>query len=217
MTTKRRAEATTGPAQLPEVDTRDSGLAVSAFYDSRNAGTFATDGVAAAIEYLNADDALGGDREWERIEAGVRTSIPVGNHFMWVSVAGGADLGDELPADRAFALGGPRTLPAYELDELRARSYVLAGVDFFWRLKELVAVKNQAIYGGLGVQAAGLYDRVDRVDDGEIYGLSGYLGGPTPIGTLVLGAGVASDSWSVWLSLGRPIGKGSILDNGLFR
>ena len=147
----------------------------------------------------------------------MRTSIPVGNHFMWVSVAGGTDLGDELPADRAFSLGGPRTLPAYELDELRARSYALAGVDFFWRLKELVAVKNQAIYGGLGVQAVGLYDRVDRVDDGEIYGLSGYLGGPTPIGTLVLGAGVASDSWSVWLSLGRPIGKGSILDNGLFR
>ena len=136
VTTNRRAEATTGPPQLPEVDTRDAGLDVSAFYDSRNAETFATQGVAAAIEYLNADDALGGDREWERIEAGVRTSIPVGNHFMWVSVAGGADLGEELPADRAFSLGGPRTLPAYELDELRARSYVLAGVDFFWRLKD---------------------------------------------------------------------------------
>ena len=217
VTTKRRAQATTGPAQLPEVDARDAGLAVSAFYDSRNADTFATEGLAAAIEYLHADDALGGDREWERIEAGVRTSIPIGKNFMWVGVAGGADLGDELPADRAFSLGGQRTLPAYELDELRARSYVLAGIDFFWRLKELVAVKNQAIYAGLGVQAAGVYDRIDRVDDGEIVGLSGYLGGPTPIGSLVLGAGVASDSWSVWLSLGRPVGNGSILDNGLFR
>ena len=58
-----------------------------------------------------ADDALGGDREWERIEAGVRTAIPVGKHFMWVSLAGGADLGDELPADRAFSLGGPSDAP----------------------------------------------------------------------------------------------------------
>ena len=80
-----------------------------------------------------------------------------------------------------------------------------------------MAVKNQAIYGGIGVQAAGVYDRVDSVDDDEIFGLSGYLGGPTPIGTLVLGAGVASDSWAVWLSLGRPLGRGSILDNGLFQ
>ena len=114
-------------------------------------------------------------------------------------------------------MGGPRTLPAYELDELRARSYALAGVDFLWRIKELVSIKKQAIYAGFGVQAAGLYDRVDPVDDGEVYGLSAYLGGPTPIGTLVLGAGVASDSWGVWLSLGRPVGNGSILDNGLFQ
>ena len=109
------------------------------------------------------------------------------------------------------------TLPAYQLDEVRARSYALADASFLWRIKELVAVKNQAIYAGLGVQAASFYDRVDPVDDGEIYGLSGYLGGPTPIGTLILGVGVASDSWGVWLSLGRPVGKGSILDNDLFR
>ena len=215
--TERRAEAQTGLSQLPEIDTRDAGLAVSAFYDSRNTDAFATKGVAAAIEYLYTDDALGGDREWERIEAGVRTAIPVGKHFMWFSLAGGADLGDELPADRAFSLGGPMTLPAYQLDEVRARSYALADVSFLWRIKELVAVKNQAIYAGLGVQAAGLYDRVDPVDDGEIYGLSGYIGGPTPIGSLILGVGVASDSWGVWISLGRPIGKGSILDHDLFR
>ena len=211
------AEAQTGLSQLPEIDTRDAGLAVSALYDSRNASTFATDGVAAAIEYQYADDALGGDRDWERIEAGVRTAIPVGKHVMWLSLAGGADLGDDLPADRAFSLGGPNSLPAYQLDEVRARSYALANVNFLWRIKELVAVKNQAIYGGVGVQVAGLYDRVDPVADDEIFGLSGYIGGPTPIGTLVLGVGVAPDSWGVWLSLGRPVGDGSILDNGLFQ
>ena len=217
VTTQRRAEVKTGLPDLPEVDTRDAGLMVSAFFDTRNAARVATEGVAAAIEYLQADDALGGDRDWERIEAGMRIAIPVGKNNMWISLAGGADLGDELPADRAFSLGGPTTLPAYQLDELRARSYALADVNFIWRLKELVAVKNQAIYGGIGVQAMGVYDRVDTVDDDEIFGLSGYLGGPTPIGTLVLGAGVASDSWAVWLSLGRPIGRGSILDSGLFQ
>ena len=217
VTSKRRAEVQTGLTQLPEVDARDAGIAVSAFHDSRNSVRAATEGVAAAVEYIRSDDSLGGDREWERIEAGMRTAIPVGKNYMWISLAGGADLGDELPADRAFSLGGPTTLPAYQLDELRARSYALADVNFVWRLKELVAVKNQAIYGGIGVQAVGVYDRVDSVDDDEIFGLSGYLGGPTPIGTLVLGAGFASDSWAVWLSLGRPIGRGSILDGGLFQ
>ena len=215
--TDRRAEAQTGPARLPEIDTRDAGLSFTAFYDSRDAATFATQGLAAAVEYLQADSSLGSDRDWERVEGGVRTTLPIGKNLMWISLAGGTDLGDELPGDRAFSLGGPRTLPAYQLDELRVRSYVLADVNFLWRLKELVPVKNQAIYGGLGLQAGSLHDRVDPVDDGEIYGISGYIGGPTPIGTLALGVGLATDSWGVWLSLGRPIGKGSILDDGLFR
>ena len=81
-----------------------------------------------------------------------------------------------------------------------------------WRIKELVAVKNQAIYGGLGVQAAGVYDRVDPVDDDEIFGLSGYIGGPTPIGTLVLGVGVAPDSWACLAIVGSTGGQG--LDTG---
>jgi hypothetical protein len=41
-----------------------------------------------------------------------------------------------------------------------------------WRLVTLVAVKNQAIYAGLGLQWAGLYDRVLANDDKELNGVS---------------------------------------------
>jgi hypothetical protein len=136
---------------------------------------------------------------------------------MWVGLAGGTDLDSDLPGDRVFALGSPRTLPAYQLYELRVRSYWLGEANFLWRLKDLVPVKNQAIYGGFGLQAAGLYDRVDLVPDGEVYAASAYLGGPTPIGTFTLGIGLAEDNFGFWLSLGRPVGRGAILDQGLFR
>jgi NTE family protein len=216
-TSKRRAEAQTGLAQLPEGDFRDAGMMLSAKYDSKDAATFATHGLAAAVEYQRVDDSLGSDRNWERIEAGLRTAVPIGKNLIWISVAGGTDLGDRLPGDRAFSLGGPRTLPAYQHDELRVRGYWLVDASFLWHLKDLVPLKNQAIYGGLGLQAGALYDRVDLVKDDEVYGVSAYLAGPTPIGTFTLGVGAASDSWGVWLSLGRPVGKGSILDDGLFR
>lgn len=217
LASQRRAKVQTGIEQLPEADFLDAGMTVTARYDSRNAATFATRGIAAAVEYDRVDDSLGSYRDWERIEAGFRTPLPVGKNLMWISLAAGADLGDDLPADRAFSLGGPGTLPGFQHDELRVREYWLAQASFLWRLKELVAVKNQAIYGGFGLQAAGLYDRADLVEDDEIYGASAYLAGPTPIGTFTLGVGAASDSWSIWLSLGRPVGKGSILDDGLFR
>ena len=222
--TRRRAEVQTGisqlpeiDARLPEIDTRDAGLMASAMYDSRERVTFARHGMAVEVQYLQSDESLGGDRDWSRIEAGLRRAVPFGNNAMWVGVAGGTDLGDDLPGDRAFSLGGPKTLAAYRFDELRARGYWLADVSFLWRLVDLVPVKNQAIYGGFGLQAAGLYDRVDRVEDGEVYSASAYLGGPTPIGTFTFGIGAAEDSWAFWLSLGRPVGSGSILDQGIFR
>ena len=81
---------------------------ISARYDSRDAAPFATSGIAAAVEYQMMDDSLGSDRDWESVEAGFRTALPFGKNVMWLSLAGGTDLGDELPGDRAFSLGGPR-------------------------------------------------------------------------------------------------------------
>jgi outer membrane protein assembly factor BamA len=180
--------------------------------------TFATEGFAAQVRYQQSDESLGADRDWNRIEAGVRAPVDLGRYAMWISLAGGTSIGDDtLPADRAFLLGGPRSLPAFQFDELRPRGYWLVNTMFLWRLKELVAVKNQTIFGGFGLQAAGLYDRVDRVPDGEVYGASAFIGGATPLGALTLGVAGAEESWAFWLTLGRPIGRGSILDEGVFR
>ena len=225
LNTGRRAETQTGIAQLqeidarlPEFDGRDAGLVAGVVFDSRDRSTFATHGLAAELQYLQSAESLGASREWSRIEAGLRKGIPFGQNAIWLSLAGGADLGaDDVPADRAFSLGGPRTLPAYQFDELRARGYWLADASVSWRVAELIPVKDQEVYGGFALQVAGLHDRVDRVDDGTVYGASAYVGGPTPLGTFTVGVGGAPESWAFWLSLGRPIGKGSILDDGLFR
>ena len=226
LATARRSEVQTGIANLPqfddgrvpEIDADDAALVASITHDSRDVATFARHGFAAELRYVQADESFGGDRDWSRIEAGFRKAVPFGENSIWVSLSGGADLSDDqLPGDRAFSLGGPRTMPAYDYDELRVRGYWLADLSVLWSLANLVPVKNQVVYGGFGLQAAGLYDRVDLVEDGEVYGVSAYVGGPTPVGTFTLGIGGAEDSWGVWLSLGRPVGKGSILDDGLFR
>jgi len=223
--TRRKAQVQTGVATLPEIDvrfedadTRDAGIAASAIYDSRERESFARRGMAAAVQYVQSDESLGAERDWNRIEAGFRKAVPFGRNAMWISLAGGTSFGDdELPGDRAFSLGGPRTMPAYQFDELRANEYWLADVNVLWRIANLLAVREQAIYAGIGLQAAGLYERVDLVPDGEIYSVSLSVGGPTPIGTLTLGVAGSEDSWGFWLALGRPVGSGSILNDGLFR
>jgi hypothetical protein len=104
---------------------------------------------------------------------------------MWVAVAGGTDLGSQLPPDRAFALGGT-TFPGYQLDELRMRRYWTASGSFLWRLVDEMPIQNKA----------------NPVPNGTLFGGSIYLGGQTPVGAL---------------TLGRPIGTGSILDKSPFR
>ena len=49
-------------------------------------------------------------------------------------------------------------------------------------------------------------------DDGAVYGGSVYVTGRTQAGPLTVGIGTTStDAWSLWLSVGRPIGEGKIL------
>jgi len=219
--TARRARVDTGLPILPEIDADDAGITLSARYDSRDTPTFATQGLAAAIRYTNIDESLGADREWESLEAGVRKAIPIGGKYLtWLSLAGGTHLDSDLPLDRYYSLGGPRVLQAFQHDELRVAEYWVAESSFLRKLKTLSPIKNQAIYAGLGIQVAGLYDRIDVAGDDdseEIFGGYLFLAGPTALGTFTLGIGFTDSEANLWLQIGKTISSGTILDDNLFR
>jgi NTE family protein len=219
--TARRTRVDTGLPILPEIDADDAGIALSARYDSRDTPTFATKGLAAAIRYEKVDESLGADRDWESLEAGVRKAIPIGRKYLtWLSLAGGTHLGSDLPIDRYYSLGGPRVLQAFQHDELRVAEYWVAESSFLRKLTTLSPIKNQAIYAGLGFQAAGLYDRIDVPGDDdseEIYGGYLFLAGPTALGTFTLGVGFTDNEANIWLQIGKTISTGTILDDNMFR
>jgi len=214
---RRNIEVDTGVPELPTGWATDAGLAGSAFYDTRDAASFATRGTAAALQYFWSTEALGATRDFERLEIAAREALRISRTSLWLTVAGGSDLGTTLPADRAFSLGGPQSFPGYAPGEIRARRYWTVRGDFLWRIADILPIANQALYGGLGVQGAEVYDRVDPLPNGSLYGVSGYLGGRTPIGTVTLGIGKATGDWAAWLTLGTPVGTGSILNQPLFR
>jgi NTE family protein len=214
---RRRWDVYTGTELFPTGEATDAGLAAIAFYDSRDSAAFATHGTAAAIQYYDSATALGATRDWEAIEAAVRQAIRAWETTLWLTAAGGSDLGHTLPPDRAFSLGGPQSFPGYDLDELRVRGYWTVQADFLWRVADILTIANQTLYGGVGLQAAHVYDRVDPVPNGALYGVSGYIGGRTPIGTITLGIGKATGSWAGWLTVGTSVGSGSILNQPLFR
>ncbi|MGH8203768.1 MAG: hypothetical protein ACREST_04110, partial [Steroidobacteraceae bacterium] len=130
------------------------------------------------------------------------------------------DLDSDQPPDRFYSLGGARVMQAFQHDELRVSDYWFAESSFLRQLKVLSPIKNQAIYAGLGLQAVGVYDRLDVAGDDDeevIYGGYLFLAGPTAIGTFTVGVGFAEGEANVWLQIGKSITAGSILDDGLFR
>jgi NTE family protein len=214
---RRRVEVDTGSTLLPTGKYTDAGLLASGFFDNRDASTFATRGTAAEIQYFRSDSGLGATRNWETLEAGARQVMRAGVTTLSLTAAGGSGLGSTLPADRAFSLGGPQSFPGYSPGEVRAGAYWTVQGAVLWRIADILPIANQALYGGVGVEGGHVYDRVDPVPDGELYGISGYIGGRTPVGTLTIGVGKATGAWAGWVTLGTPVGSGSILDHPIFR
>ncbi len=215
---RRRLTLSTGSPLFQEAERDDAGLIVAGTYDTRDTPFNPTRGLAVALEYMRSDDALGADLDWQRAELGIGLAVPLRRDVIWVTAAGGSDLDGNLPLDRAFALGGPGSFPGYELGELRADSYWTVGTGYNWKIKDTLAIRGQALYAGIRLEAGAIYDRIDGLRDDEIYGASVYLTGRTLVGPLTLGLGATTtDSWSLWLAIGRPIGRGTILEKGIFR
>jgi NTE family protein len=215
---ERKVSVDIGSQLLPAGRSVDAGLAVSADFDNRDTAFNPTRGFALALEYMRSDDGLGADRNWDRAEIGIGMAVPLRNDVLWVTLAGGSDLGSDLPPDRTFALGGPASFPGLELGELRVDGYWTAGTSYLWKVKDVLPIRNLALYAGVQLVGGVISDRIDDGADGDIYGGSVFLTGRTMVGPLTVGIGTtSSDSWSLWLSVGRPIGHGTILEKGIFR
>ncbi len=216
--TVRHAELSTGPPLLPQIDTTDAGIAVSAIYDSRDAPFRATRGVAAAFEYYDSNGNLGARRDWQRAEFGIGTAVPFYHDVLWLAAAGGSRLGSNLPADRLFGLGGPVSLPGYELYQLRAGAYWTVNASYLWQIKNISPLRGQALYAGLRLQDTEAYDAFYSTDHGQIQSVMLFITGRTPVGPVTLGfATTTENSRSVWLTFGRPLEDGTILSHGIFR
>ena len=214
----RKVQVDVGSPLLAESSPRDAGVMLTAQYDSRDTAFAPTHGMTAALEYINSNEDLGGDRNWQRAELGVGIAVPFRRNIWWITAAGGSGLGGNLPADRNFTLGGPGSFPGFELNEMRVGGYWNIGTSYLWNVKDMLPIKNQALYAGVRVVGGAVYDRFDQQDEVGIYGGSFFLTGRTMVGPLTLGIGATStDSWSVWLSVGRPVGHGTILERGIFR
>ena len=207
-------ELDTGVAVLPVRDWEtDSSLQLRFVYDTRDSVGLPTSGTFLNARLVSSGSGLGGEQDYDLIEGVFTKSYPFRGDALSLIVGGGDTLDGTPSAPQAFQLGGIRTFPGLQRGELRGTSYWFAGTSYFWKLADLQSLFGQALYAGFRVQGGRMGGRIDEVRDGALYGVSGSLGGRTPIGPFLVSLGwVDNDSWQLQLAIGRPIAEGSILD-----
>ena len=191
----------------------DAGWTANFVYDSRDAPFAPTRGVITRIKYLHADDGLGSDVSYELLEGGIQGAFPLRGNVLYLGAYGGTNLDSALPVYRQFRLGGPRSFPGIEIGGLRGQEYWTTSAVYLYKLADLQSLLGQTLYAGLRIQAGEMRQRFDGFDKGTIYGGALMLGGRTPFGSLSLTVGATNnDSYQVYISLGRPLEEGSIID-----
>jgi hypothetical protein len=63
------------------------------------------------------------------------------------------------------------------------------------------------------LQAGEMRKRVDGLDPETLYGISGSIGGRTPLGPFLFSLGyVDGGDWELQFTLGRPVNEGTLFD-----
>ncbi|HSC14623.1 MAG TPA: patatin-like phospholipase family protein, partial [Gammaproteobacteria bacterium] len=209
------AQVDTGVPALPELErTEDTSYQLRAFFDTRNSVALPTRGAVLTSRYVDSDDALGGEFDYSFIEGMYAQAFGVrGDNSLTIAVGAADTLSGELPVTELFTLGGIRTFPGLRPGELRGSSYWMMAARYSWQLVDISPLSGQSLYAGVRAQVTEMRKRFDGLEPEALYGLSGSIGGRTPIGPFLFSLGyVDGGEWQVQFMLGRPVAEGSLFD-----
>ena len=203
-----------GTPGLPEISSEGyGGIAVRFTRDTRDRDVLWTDGTLVRATYFRGMEGLGAVKDYDRLEAMAVTAVPFGDSVAYLRASGGSSFGAQLPVYDAFTLGGPVSLPGFNIGELRGSNYWSAHASFLRRVADISYVFGQALYAGLNFTVADIDDRIGLTPDDPVYSTGLVLAGRTPLGPVSLSLAVTSESdWQLVFGLGRPIDERTITD-----
>lgn len=197
-----RAEVEAGAADLPDVDETYAGWAASLIVDRQDRTFFAREGYYLEARGLSAREAMGGDREFDKLTCVARRHQSFGDHTLTVSLQGGTGLDTELPGYAQFKLGGPFGFAGLAEGQFRGGCFGVASLGYRYRLVELPSQVGRGIYALVRFDAGNVWP--EDVDTGDLRrGAAVGIGADTVIGPLYMAYGRANDGFGrFYFSLG---------------
>jgi len=200
------AAVNTGSPVLPGVKETTAGPRVQLFADQLDHAFFARSGYRAVASAYVADESFGSDRNYKRLEGELNAVTTWRAHTLNVTVAGGSDLGTDMPAYETFTLGGPLRLSGYRIGEFAGRRMAFGRLMYYNRAVALPDVLGSGIYAGASLEAGQMKNRFDGSSGAStIASGSVFLGADTSLGPAYFGLGFGEGGRrSLYLLVGVP-------------
>jgi NTE family protein len=196
----------TGSTLLPEVDETSAGLRAQFFVDQLDNAWFPRSGFRAFASAYAADETFGSQRSYERVEVQATAAYSRAAHTFNIGLAGGSDLGSDMPAYESFTLGGPLRLSGYRIEEFSGRRMGLARLMYYNRAVRFPDILGAGLYAGASLEAGRIESRVDgfpasgTIWSGSLFIAASTFGGPAYFG---VGAGEGG-RYTLYLLVGAP-------------
>lgn len=199
---RAKADVETGDADLPEVDENYAGWAASLVVDRQDRTLFAREGHYAEVRGLFAREAMGGERDYDKVTGAAKKQLSYGDHTVTLGLQGGTSLGSDLPPYVQFTLGGPFGFAGLAENQFRGSYLGIASLGHRYRLLELPSQLGRGIYTIARFDVGNVWDEEVDLDDLRNGGALG-VGADTAIGPLYFAYGRADGGFGrIYFSLG---------------
>ncbi|OGA21760.1 MAG: hypothetical protein A3I02_05410 [Betaproteobacteria bacterium RIFCSPLOWO2_02_FULL_67_26] len=200
------AKVDTGSPVLPSLNEDSAGMRFRLYGDHLDHAWFARRGHRIIVSALVADEGLGSDRNYKRLEGDLVGVKSWGDHTFSLNFSGGTDLHSEMPAYETFTLGGPLRLSGYRINEFSGRRMAFSRLMYYNHAVKLPDLLGSGVYAGASLEAAQIHSRFDGFPaKGTVFSGSVFLAADTFLGPAYFGLGAGeSGRWSLYLLLGVP-------------
>lgn len=172
--------------------------------DTLDRWAFPSEGEYLHLEWKDALEGLGSTTHYDRGEVQFEHAMHAGNQDFRLGLSGGSNFGTVLPVTDLFPLGGFLQLSGYAQRQFLGQRYLLGRLITYHTLGDPGAYTRR-LFLGASLEAGNVYDRFNGTNSSGLrHSGSVFVGADTGIGPLYLGLGVAGNSRSAYLFLGRP-------------
>jgi len=167
---------------------------------------FARSGYRLAAAAYAADEGLGSDRNYQRLDGELTAVRSWGAHTVNFKISGGTDFHSDMPAYENFTLGGPLRLSGYRIDQFSGRQFGFSRLMYYNRAIHLPDILGSGVFVGASIEAGQMQGRAgSQSTTGTLWSGSVFLAASTFAGPAYFGFGFGETGhYSLYLLLGAP-------------